>query len=926
MKHPARARLSPFSYRDATFRTARAHRWALLLATWLVCFAASAPARAQALAHPSTTPQERPEALIAPESLVVPALPDWLIPPLELAETPARPETEPLSIRTRFIESQHDVESRSEFVHYAYRIETEAGLQQAGQVSLDFAPSYQTLQWHRLRVWRDGQARDALDPSRVQILRREENAERFLYHGRLTALMILHDLRVGDEIEVAYTRIGENPVFAGRFSTWFNGANSSPIDRLRYRLRTAPGRPVRLAAIGDFQPSHHVETAGDREDHVWSASDLKAVHPLGDVPTHEAQFSYLQITEFSSWDDVRLWARELFQQADQPSPVLAERIAALVKSQNHSSPREVANTVLRFVQDDIRYLGLHFQESTHRPAPPALSLERRFGDCKDKSLLLVALLRQLGIEAEVALVNSTWSRGLKNLQPSPLSFDHAIVRARLRGEPAFRASVSFSANPQDSLNPALKAPDFGNTSDTYLWLDPTLTLQGGAFDQRHLPDYGYALLLDSGPGRLAPITVPSSARSRIDVATHYTVPDYTSPARLEIITTYRGAAADAYRYYRRVTNPEQNTRDFTGFLERFLPRIKATAPLNWDDNREANVLISRLNLELPDFWTHDAKGDYRLIEVFPWSLSQRLPRPETAERSRSFALPHPADWSEHCTITLPKEWPAHSQSQTINDDTFAFSYETRTEGNRVSLSYRWRTLTDSVPAERMQDWTRKMNEVRATFGYQLQQNIRLADAVEKIGVVWSLVACGVFGALAGLAVGWWFYRRRPVVSEEIPLGDRHLVGIGGWLILLAIGVTMRPFILVSGMVADMGLVRDLPTWITLTDSESVGYNAGFAWLAWAEFFVHGLLIVWSVVLVPQFFRLKATAPRAQIAFFITFATWLLVDQIAAGLIMPSGNPSDQARQIGQMIGAWIGPAVWVAYLLNSRRVRATFRR
>ena len=55
-------------------------------------------------------------------------------------------------------------------------------------------------------------------------------------------------------------------------------------------------------------------------------------------------------------------------------------------------------------------------------------LRTRFGDCKDQSALVVALLREMGLEARFALVNDRSEMTVPYL-PSP-RFTHVIVQAR----------------------------------------------------------------------------------------------------------------------------------------------------------------------------------------------------------------------------------------------------------------------------------------------------------------------------------------------------------------------------------------------------------------------------------------------------------------------------------------------------------------
>ena len=73
------------------------------------------------------------------------------------------------------------------------------------------------------------------------------------------------------------------------------------------------------------------------------------------------------------------------------------------------------------------YVALEFGIYSYKPYPVSQIYARRFGDCKDKASLMIALLRAAGIEAEIALVRT---RSLGDVTAAPASialFNHAIV-------------------------------------------------------------------------------------------------------------------------------------------------------------------------------------------------------------------------------------------------------------------------------------------------------------------------------------------------------------------------------------------------------------------------------------------------------------------------------------------------------------------
>ena len=129
-------------------------------------------------------------------------------------------------------------------------------------------------------------------------------------------------------------------------------------------------------------------------------------------------------------DHKSLWAQSLF--AITPDGKRFEAEAA--RFQALPEP-ERARAIVRFVQDDVRYVGVEIGENSHRPHTPAWVLDRGFGDCKDKSLLLVSLLRAAGLEAWPSLVHASAGQRLPKSTPSPDVFNHAIVQVALKSGP-----------------------------------------------------------------------------------------------------------------------------------------------------------------------------------------------------------------------------------------------------------------------------------------------------------------------------------------------------------------------------------------------------------------------------------------------------------------------------------------------------------
>lgn len=68
------------------------------------------------------------------------------------------------------------------------------------------------------------------------------------------------------------------------------------------------------------------------------------------------------------------------------------------------------------------------------PQAPAQTWLLRYGDCKAKTLLLLAMLRELGIQAEPVLASISGGDIVPSRLPAPSAFDHVLVRATIGGK------------------------------------------------------------------------------------------------------------------------------------------------------------------------------------------------------------------------------------------------------------------------------------------------------------------------------------------------------------------------------------------------------------------------------------------------------------------------------------------------------------
>jgi hypothetical protein len=134
------------------------------------------------------------------------------------------------------------------FVRSLLKVTTELGARTLGEQKIPFMPPYQRLLLHTVEVRRAGQSYPRLDLKNVRVLEREEKLDQNMYNGAKTAVVIIPDVRVGDEVLIEQSIVGANPVLAGHFGGQLQLGYPFGVGRLHQRVVALLGETLKATA------------------------------------------------------------------------------------------------------------------------------------------------------------------------------------------------------------------------------------------------------------------------------------------------------------------------------------------------------------------------------------------------------------------------------------------------------------------------------------------------------------------------------------------------------------------------------------------------------------------------------------------------------------------------------------------------------
>lgn len=542
---------------------------------------------------------------------------------------------------------------------YAAKPEALAAL---GTVSLAWKPETDQVTVHWLRIRRGDKTIDILAQQQFSVLRREQNLERAALDGILTATLSVAGLQVGDILETAWTLERKEPLLNGYHALMLDAGTAGNIARLGRSVQWTDGAKVAIKTHN--MPATPKQTP--RGIAVSADGIEPQILPQGSPLRYRAG-RVIEVSDFPDWASVSATFAPLYTSArrlEPNSPLMAE--IARIKTAS-ADPAERASLALRLTEESIRYLFVGLADSNLRPATADETWRRRFGDCKAKTALLLALLDGLGIPAEATLVSTGMGDGLDARLPNASQFDHVIVRAEVGGKVYWLDGTRLG----DRRIADLEVPPFA-------WALPLKSV-GGALEAlkvapKTAPNSVYALNLDATKGIMTP------ARARAEAT-------FTGDAGFMIHASLLGVDNGAL---------EQQLHSFWSRQYDFITpeRVSQT----WDETTRTQRLVMEGTARMA--W-NDAGGSYRRYELdgvrVGWNPDFR--RQAGPDSNAPFMVDYP-DFAEYReTVLLPNDGAGFSLAgDNVDRELAGIAIYRKTElsGNRVTMTTRQRPVKPEI--------------------------------------------------------------------------------------------------------------------------------------------------------------------------------------------------------------------------------------
>ena len=531
----------------------------------------------------------------------------------------------------------------------------------AGNLALQWRAERDTLTIHEVTIHRGAQRIDVLaSGQKFAILRREANLESAMLDGVLTASLQPEGLQVGDVLEIAATIVRREPVM-GNFAELALAPPDGAVGRFLLSAHWPSGLAMRHK-VGGGLPALAIREEKGRTGFQLTLDRPTAREATPGAPLRTLLARRIELSSIPDWSAIGTLFAPLYAKAaviPLAGPLRAELDKIRAASTN---PVRRAELALALVQDRLRYVAIALGDGGLVPDSAEAAWDRRFGDCKAKTALLLALLGELGIKAVPVAVHVQAGDGMDQRLPMVSQFNHILVRAEIGGRTYWL--------------------DGTRSGDTSLARLETPFLRWGAE------------ILPAG-GKLVPI-VPAARTIPDDeiVTTIDASGGFTLPAKVTTQMTLRGDGGLGLALLWAQLPPDKRNEGLKQIVGERFPAVRIGSVSGTPDRASGTFRI-------------DLTGSLDIDSTSPLLLSALVSqepveeRRTGADRDAPLALDFPSFSRLSQTLIVPADFPADQRKEHAPVATILAGVEhrrtARWQGNRLTVVTDERTLVPEIP-------------------------------------------------------------------------------------------------------------------------------------------------------------------------------------------------------------------------------------
>ncbi|MDD5194308.1 MAG: DUF3857 domain-containing protein [Candidatus Omnitrophica bacterium] len=269
-----------------------------------------------------------------------------------------------------------------------------------------------------------------------------------LYSNARVFIISMPSVDVGSIIEYKAKIYSSKLINNDDFSFIFSLRGSCPSAKENFKLIVPKKSKTKFKLLNE-QYSANIPLAPLVEEteantiYSWHFEKIEPIIPEAGMPPISEVNPAVIISSFDSWKEVYSWWQGLYKD----KIILNDEVKKFAEDLTKNYPDDIskAKKIYEFCAKDIRYVAIEYGDGGYEPHRAVDIFWNRYGDCKDKAILLVAMLKAIGFEAYPVLIPTREVYSIDETFASA-NFNHAIAAMRYKGELIFMDATSSTTS------------------------------------------------------------------------------------------------------------------------------------------------------------------------------------------------------------------------------------------------------------------------------------------------------------------------------------------------------------------------------------------------------------------------------------------------------------------------------------------------
>lgn len=261
-----------------------------------------------------------------------------------------------------------------------------------------------------------------------------------LYSNARARIVSMPEIAEGSIVEYQVRHFENLSLSKKGFDTAYTLKEKEPIAYANFKLTIPKNKNLKTKVLNPeynlekFELSPLITQTRDDKIYTWTFRDIPQIDIEPNMPPEAEINPVILISTYQSWNEIYKWWQELAKDRMLADKAVSEKVKQLIQGKNNKE--EIIRAVYNYCAQDIRYVGIEYGQAGYQPHYAAEIFKNKYGDCKDKAILFVTMLKSAGVSAYPVLIGTRGNPETREDFPADI-FNHCIAAVELDGRLIF---------------------------------------------------------------------------------------------------------------------------------------------------------------------------------------------------------------------------------------------------------------------------------------------------------------------------------------------------------------------------------------------------------------------------------------------------------------------------------------------------------